>query len=261
MKILGRVVITRLPVEMETGDGLKTGLVMDTARVEEADEIFKFLQANFLSVPPLRQINFWDQSEESRMASWKQEQVTVRLSQPYSSVVRDRKAGNQIVAVNVAAMERRQDVQSRSHDPSDRSAGWLYRAIGVELHRGVDLFELFGTDKILNLGSAVTSPHYFRMGLGFIMLRWAGMMAYRDGAGAVRSDALSELGAKVDFKLGLRVIKTVDYATFQCSKGTRPMASLVPVMGGTQVAHLMARSLPFDDLPKLTNTIAFNSKV
>lgn len=234
----------KLPSRLIDKDGHQTSLVMDIARPEEADEIFEFLLEHYFPVPPFRQINFYDESEDTRRPAWRLDEINRYLAEPYSPIVRDFKADNQIVAVTVNTIEDRNHLKPDLWPVPDRMVGWLDRALAAALYKDVDLFTRYQTDRILHLSSGLVNPNYRRAGLLSHMIRTAADLAFRfGGAGAIKGDTFSHNAAEASLKLGFEVICTIDFSTFELPDGVRPMANFVG-MEPFRSASLIARRLP-----------------
>lgn len=220
-------------------------LVMESAKAEDTEEIFRLVIEHHYALAPNRQIMFFDRSDEHRRPADRLADIQFRLSQPYSLVIRDSLAGSRIVGVSLNKLESRKDLQHSGTSGPDRPVGWLTKALVAELYRGVDLFGRYQTDRILDLGSGVVRPEYRRSGLLLRMQKVATDLAHRDGAGAVKAYALRESGAKfITGQLGLELIKTVDYATFEYPPGVRSLANMLDQLGGSRAARLAAGRLP-----------------
>ena len=124
----------------------------------------------------------------------------------------------------------------------DRSIGWLARAIAAEMYRDLNPFDELKTERILFSGNGVVHPDYGQMSIfniaGFLM----GRLAVSRGAGAGLGFPASRYSAKGCATMGLRVLRSVDYATFELPDGSRPFAHID--MGGHRSRHLMAFVLP-----------------
>ena len=135
-----------------------------------------------------------------------------------------------------------------SDDPS--VPGWLDGLICAELHRGVDLFARYGTDRVFTLGSAVVRPDHRRSGLFSRMMAVSMTLAVREGrAGAAKAEAFSEHSARALIsKGGFDVIRSIDFARLEY-RGTRPLAhhfattEALAEMGEFRMARLLARRL------------------
>ena len=72
----------KLPMELSGH-----GLTMDTAKPEDADEMFEFMVEHYLPGAPMRQIYLWDECEDNKRPQWRLDETRQRLRQPYSLVV------------------------------------------------------------------------------------------------------------------------------------------------------------------------------
>lgn len=219
---------------------------MDWVKQEEAEEVIEFLLECFLTSPPLRQIHRFDESAETRRPLWYMNMIRQYVSQPYSLIVRDQSysGGNKIVAACVNYLELKPNLHHHEEPLTDQSVGWIRRALGAELNRGVDLFARYRTDKILKLGSGSIRADLGKMGLVTLMCKLAMNRAYRDGAVAVKAEAFSKFGHRVNFKLGFEIIKTVDYDTFEYPTGVKPLRHLTDILQDHRCCRLFSRTLP-----------------
>ncbi len=205
-------------------------MVMDFAKPEEIEDIFQFVMKHHFAVPPLRQIMFFDDFADSKSADYCFANIQRLLLQPYSVVIKDFEAsGNRIIGVSLNLLEDRHgSPMLNGPHPNDRSAGWLTRAIVAELYRDVDLFARFETDKILDFSLGVVDPIYRRSGLISRMLSLIVDVAQQEtGVCVVKGHALREGGFRyLAQTLGLQVIRTVEYATFEHPPGVKVMADM-----------------------------------
>lgn len=220
---------------------------MDFAKSEEIEDIFHFIMKLHFTIPPIRQIMFFEGSLDNVQAADLYTTTQRRLHQPYSVLLRDVEENNRIVGVSLNLLQDRDENPPTINgpDPNDRSAGWLRRAIVAELYRGLDLYDRFNTDKILDLGSGVVDPIYRRLGL---LLRMQSLIAniaqHETGVGAVKGQALREVGFRyMTETLGLQVIRTVEYATFEHPPGVKVMANMKG-LEQSRFARLAASQLP-----------------
>ena len=236
-----------LKLETENRHLKNCTLVMDLAKPEEIEDIFQFIMKHHFTLPPIRQIMFFDGSSDDVKAADLFDTTRRRLHQPYSVVMRDCEAENRIIGTSLNLLQNRDEnpATMSGPDPNDRSAGWLRRAIVAELYKGVDLYDGFDTEKILDLGSGVVDPIYRRLGLLFRMQNLIVHIAQAEsGVRAVKGQSLREVGFRYTTEtLGLQVIRTVEYATFEFPPGVKVMTN-IKCLGDSRFARLTTGQLP-----------------
>lgn len=135
--------------------------------------------------------------------------------------------------------------------------GWLARALDAELYRGFDFYKLFNTDRILLYNLAFVHPDYGRSGIVFDMYQLAARRAVMThGVGVGMGTASGNYSRKASVKAGARILRTLEYATFQLPDGTRPFAGVD--MGEHSTRYLVA-GLPPDCKTVTKKSLAFQS--
>jgi ribosomal protein S18 acetylase RimI-like enzyme len=155
-----------------------------------------------------------------------------------SLTVRDPQFGNRLVGVVLNRIEHRQQVndQGKVSIPKEMLASILLGS----LHRDINLFDLYKTDKILNLSMIGVRSDYGRLGLGSELFRITMKIGELNGA-AIVTEAVSSHTRATANKFAFETLKTIVYQEFELEDGSRPFASLVQEMGEHQNAHLMGR--------------------
>ena len=141
----------------------------------------------------------------------------------------------------------------------DRSQpGWLIEAIEQELARGIDLHDLYRTDRILFLCMGVVRKDYRREKVFFSRAYRAleDEIIKKYAPGAMVSHAFSRFaGTGKSFK----VIRSIDYDSFQLPDGTRPLAGID--LGGHRSVRLIAARLPLKRKVKLNTSDESNTSI
>jgi len=218
---------------------------MDLAKPEEIEDIFQFVMKHHFTIPPLRQIMFFDDLSDSKSADYCFSNIQKLLLQPYSVVIKD--SGNRIIGVSRNLLQNRGNHQMMNgSDPNDRSAGWLTKAIIAELYRDVDLYARFETNKILDFSLGVVDPIYRRSGLISRMLSLIVDIAQQEmGVSVVKGHALREGGGfrYLAHTLGLQVIWTLEHTSFEHPPGVKVMMNMNGLRSSS-IARLTAGLLP-----------------
>lgn len=150
--------------------------------------------------------------------------------------VREKNTGR-LVAFQATTIRERSE--EKLLDPDDRSAGWLFRAIIAKLDEGLDLYDLYQTDRILHIWFTAVREDYRSQRLtGFANATCSALfanMAHDNNIGAIRAVAFSHFSST---EKCWKLIRTIDYDTFQLPDGTRPFAGVE--LGVHRTARLMA---------------------
>lgn len=153
--------------------------------------------------------------------------------------VREKDTGRLVAFQAITVRERSEESAEKLVDPDDRSAGWLFRAIVAKLDEGVDLYDLFQTDRILQIWFTAVRGDY--RGQRLVGLRNAtcfalfAKIAHDNQIGAMRAEAFSRYSSP---EKCWNPIRTIDYDTFQLPDGTRPFAGVD--LGVHRTVRLMA---------------------
>ena len=243
-----------LPVELERPDGTKTGLIMDVGTPEEADEVFEFLVQHFFSVPPLRQLYLISEHSTEKFLRPAFEMINVRksLSRPLSIIIR---CQDQIVGVMLAELiDKDAALQQQSTEPSsEKSTGWLMKALIAELNRGVDLFSRYKTSKIAYIHTcAIRADHVcsgLSLGLAPAMGSLVSKLAWKNGARAVKAEAFTASSARASMIGYFETLRSIDLANFEMD-GIKPLANVLSELGDNRIARLMVLPLISNVNPK-----------
>lgn len=131
-------------------------LIYDIGQPKDVAEVSEFASEYFFNSSPIRELaTFDDPTDEVGKFAWRQGRLQSCFSRPTSIIVREKSSGN-VVAFHTKILEDRKDnIKSLTNDEGgkenlkDRSAGWLSRAIATQLSKNFDLFDRYGTDRIL----------------------------------------------------------------------------------------------------------------
>lgn len=232
----------QLPVLLHQSDGKV--LQVQLARLDEAEEVNGFLDEHFAAKTPIRQLSAFDrEKDEAKRQKAELDWIRDCLSHSNSLIIRDRShpdGKHPLVAVQVNKMEERMTsvpLQEEEAHPG------LIRALFAELSRGVDLFDMYGTDRIFHLCMVAVSEEYSRRGLATKLNELSVEMAIQSGAGAMKAEAVSEYPARSAIKQGFSVINSINYANFLYA-GTTPLANVPELVQEHPTVRLMARRLP-----------------
>lgn len=219
-------------------------LVYSLARPDEVDEVFELALQHFFAAQPLRQIHFFDEKDETKRPIWRLETLRRCFAPPTLSIVVREKTTGDLVAFMVNEVEERSATSNivipNNHD--DRSTGWLARALGAELNRGVDLFDRYGTDKIVHNQFSAVRPDYANRKVFIKMSSLTRWLGFKKGAGAIKGEVFTNYIPK---DTPYEVIKSVDFSSFQLPNGVRPLADAD--LGVHRTARLLAHRLPLDE--------------
>lgn len=226
---------TQFPVEKTAKNGRV--LVYDIAKPGNLEEMVDFFVKHFVAAPPIRQIYFLTGSEEIPTPFWALWSIGKCLAEPVSLLVREKTTGHLVAFVANHILKKETFQPSPTFPPDDKRIGWLASAILAELDRGVDLFALFGTDRILEASIATVRPDYGGLGINVELGHLSEDICRIHGIGALRTAAFSRFAGRNPTN---RLIKSVDYDTFEIH-GTRPLANVD--MGVHKSARLLARAV------------------
>lgn len=234
------------PLQLEQAVDRQQTLTVDIAQPDDGQEIFEFLLQHFFPLAPIRQLALYDESEEAKRPEWIEDIVLECVQTPYSLVVRDSCLHNQIVAVAINEFQKRtlSDVTNhqlyapRSNNPAQIGVGRLHKAVLEAINRDVDVFAIYETETKMEIGALAVDGRYGRQGLATKLVDLSLRIAKAHGVGAVWTEALSAYTAKVAFKLGFEVLKSVTYEDFRY-EGDLPLANIP----GHSVGLLMARKI------------------
>ncbi len=222
-------------------------LVIDLAKLEEAEEICLFLVQHFFSVSPKVHLFSWDEEnpEDEQVQKQNQEMILSYLldclnSGPYSLTVRDQTADDRLIAVLINRIEKRPD---QAEDNQIKFPDRLFFAFTGALKQDVDLYDLYQTDVLIHFCMVSVDEQYGRRGLATKLIELAISLASQCGAGAIKAEALSNYAAKGFAKLGFITHKTIDYASFEY-KGVKPLLENEKLLAEHRAATLIARRLP-----------------
>ncbi len=119
----------------------------------------------------------------------------------------------------------------------------LLFSILERLEDGCDLFQLYGTDKVLHLFAVAVHPSLGRQGLASHLYNLSIDLAAAAGAGAIAAVTFSKYTIRVTTKLGFKAYKKIDYASFEY-RGKRPLADCSELLVDHSEVRFMSRKLP-----------------
>lgn len=137
--------------EQRIRDGKET-LVYDIARPEDLDEAAVLAVDSYNKSSPFTEIDsISNPSDPVGLFEGRKSLIKKCFARPTSIIIRE-KITNEVIAFSCMTISERRD-HSASCNPNidiDRSQpGWLIEAMEKELEKGIDLFEHYGTNRIL----------------------------------------------------------------------------------------------------------------
>ncbi len=199
----------------------------------------EFASKYYFNSPPILQLgSFDDPLDESGRYAWRQGRLQVCFKRPTSFLVRDKSNGN-LVAFLARCLEERSKPLSGNYgvqsNPSDRSVGWLNRAITAELLKGVDPSGLLvrDSDLIIVPWFAAVRPDVRRQGILSRMMSIAMELDKANKVAAQVAVSFSHFGCREPH---WKVIRSINLSTFELPDGTRPLAGVD--LGVHKVARL-----------------------
>jgi len=206
----------------------KETLIYSIAKPGDVEEVAQFAEEHFFNSSPILELaSFDDPSDKAGQFAWKQGRLQKCFAHPTSIIVRE-KSSNNIIAFSAMMLEERGRVNNSPYSiKDDRFPGWMNRAIAVELGRGVDLYERYGTDRILHVMFGAVRQDY----RGERVLLSDSYCALRDKIiedhriGVMKAHAYSRFAPTGK---GMDTISTLDLNTFQLpdGDGTKPLAGI-----------------------------------
>ena len=223
-----------------TSTGDNTVIVYDIAKPEDAEELNEFFHVHFFPAQPIRQLRFWDESEENKKSLQLEDSMRKRLqANPGISIVAREKMTGHLIGCKINEIEKRDTFVPQVKPPADvRTPGWLIRTILAALNEDVNLFDLCNTDKIVNFLLGAMRPDYSNLGIHKRMHELSAEIAQSVSAGAIRMEAFSHFAGTSKLN---QLVKSIDYATFQLDDGSRPLANVD--LGVHKSARLLVRLL------------------
>lgn len=220
------------PQPFDMADGRR--LSIQVAQQDDIEDIYSFLIEHFFSRPPVLQLCKYDSSmTETQKEEWIRGHINHCTSLPISLVVRD--MDGQLVAVRLNVIEERPPDGVTAKEELN-----LCTAFKSQLNRGVDLYKVLETDRILHMAMVAVSSDYGQVGLGTRLYQLSMEIGVSNGVGGIKTEAASVYVAKLVTKLGFETFNTLDYAQLELN-GSRPLVGVD--MGEHQIGRLMARRL------------------
>ncbi len=229
----------------------KQNLIYSIAKPEELEEVAQFAAEHFFNSSPIREFASFDEvSDETERFAVRKARLRNCLSHLASILVREKSTGC-IIAFAAFILEENQPSDSTlktnySSNIIDRqSPGWLNKAIGADINRGIDLYARYGTDRIMHYWIAVVRSDYRGQRVFGLMNNdgafrsLAVKIAIENKAGVWKAEAFSHyFGMEKDWQL----IKSIDLDDYQLPDGTRPLAGVD--LGVHRTVRLLACRVP-----------------
>ena len=161
------------------------------------------------------------------------------LAQSISVVVREKHSGH-LVAFLLNKLEERATFVPTDVGNGQRRPGWLVAALTAQLEKDVNLFDLYQTDRVVNFYLGVVRSDYRKRGLSKTMARLSTQLvrSLEPPVGAIKTIAVNHYAGRHPAN---KLIKSVDYETFQMADGSRPLSGVD--LGVHKSARLLARPL------------------
>lgn len=222
------------PQPFDTNDGRR--LTIHIARSEDREEIYDLILNHFVARPPMFFLFHYDHSmSESQREQSIRDHITRCTSLPISLIVRNEVG--RLVAVRLNLLEDRlpdgAKVEGRRLN--------LRLAFHAELNKGIDLYSLLETDRILHLAMLAVAPDYGQHGIGTRLYQLSMDVAIANGAGGMKVEAASVYVVQLAKKLGFKTHKTINTVDTEFL-GIKPLAGVD--LGEHRYGVLMARRLP-----------------
>lgn len=212
----------------KTAQNGKEILVYSTAKPEEVDEVAEFAEDNYFNLTPIRQLfSLDDVTDEKTRLALRREGFQRCFQHPTSFLVREKSTGQLVGFMASTVRERSEESAEKLLDPDDRSFGWLVRALLAELYKGVDLYDLYKTDRILHIWRSAVRKDYLGQRLismnDATCLAFIAKIAQENQIGALRGEGFSHF---VGREKCWQLIRSIHYETFQLADGRRPFAGV-----------------------------------
>lgn len=187
-------------------------------------------EEHFYSSSPMRQIFLSDDLTKEEMFACTRARLQKCFQTPASNLVtvREKSTGRLVAFQAITIRERSEDsAEKMIVDPDDRSAGWLLRAMIAKLDEGIDIYDLYQTEKILHIWFTAVRGDY--RGQRLVGIRNAtccalyAKMAHDNHIGAMRAEPSSHYSSPENC---WKPIRSVPFETFQLPDGTRPFAGV-----------------------------------
>jgi len=201
--------------------------VYSIAKPEEVEEVAEFAEENYFNLSPVREMFSLDDATNEDTLAWRKGGFQRCFQHPTSIVVREKNTGR-LVGFLAAVVKEKSEVSVETLvDTDDRSAGWLVRALLAELNKGVDLYALYQTDRILHLWRCgIRKDYQGQKLLGMSSPTFRALfakIAHVNETSAIRAEGFSHYYAP---EKCWQTIRTIHYETFQLPDGKRPFAGV-----------------------------------
>ena len=213
--------------------------VIDHARLDEIEEVSNFMHKHFSDTIPNRFIIPYDTVGAEIFREFLPNYLNYLVKQSVSFTVRDPEASNQLVAVRINELEKRQGAHEEVTIPKELI---IFNILG-SLNKDINLFDHYETDQILHLAMVAVNGEYGRLGLAGELYKLSIEVAKNMGVKAIVTEAVNAFAQAAAGKFGLETLNEIVYEEFELDDSSRPFASLVKEMGEHRTAKLMGRQL------------------
>ena len=124
---------------------------------------------------------------------------------------------------------------------TDRTVGWLIRALNAQLYYDLNPFDELNTGRIIFSTYGVVHPDYGQMGIVTRAAVLGIQLGASRGAGGVMAVASGLYSKKSMGNSGMRILRSLSYASFEMPDGARPLAQVD--MGEHRTRYLFACNL------------------
>jgi len=178
--------------------------------------------------------------------AWRKGRIQKCFAHPTSIIIRE-KSTNELIAFVAIEIEEKNASKEGSNWPSSnpKSPGWLNRSLATELIRGVDLYDLYGTNRILHLWfGAVRNDNRNQQifskkkinAYTSLLLKISG----ENRVGAWKVEAYNHFACRENF---WQVIRSINFEDFQLPDRTKPLTDVN--LGVHRTARLLACRPPY----------------
>lgn len=212
-------------------------LTIDLARPEDVEEVSEFRRLHFFPTSPNCYLVKVGPEDDQRL----KENALRCLEHSVSLIARD--SAGQLAAMAMNKFEERTNAVYAAPPSSNNPSLALILSLINTLESEIDLFAKYNTDRILYLAAIAVDKRYGRLGLASTLVELSLELAKINGAGGVKTCAVSEYAAKAAARHGLETMKAINYATFELN-GEKPLAQMSDLLSEHRAARLMARRIP-----------------
>lgn len=240
----------RFPFKLDPqSNSENTQLIVNIAKLEETEELHRFLVEHFIASTPTNQLfQLNEPGVDEEILKLRRERPwylsMIRESENLCLTVRDESAENRLAAICMCAISEKSapvvpinEVDHKKEEATKLFNGNLHKfkvkinqlvylhhfltAVMKTLKEGVDLHAEYQTNSILWLRILTVHLTYSRRGLGKRLIQEAMQMGRDRGAGAILLSAVSHYMFKAAADCGFQTHSTLNYATFEF-EGKKP---------------------------------------